>query len=125
MHRFLDGLKAKKVLGLKCPGCGLVYAPPKPICRCLARPRDWVEVSDEGVVTTFTFTGAWSLDGRPEGEGESLIIVGVKLDGADTMMVCMLEDADPQDVDVGIRVRFRWPESPEGKLKDILYVVPA
>lgn len=125
MGRFREGLKEKKVLGIKCPKCGLVYAPPKPICRCLGRPETWLEVSDEGLVTTFTFTGAWSLDGTPEEEGESMIIVGVKLDGADTMMMSILEGADPEKVGVGMRVRIRWPEEPEGALKDILFVEPA
>lgn len=125
MDKFLDGLGSKKLLGLECPGCGLVYLPPKLVCRCLSRPEKWVEVSGEGVVTTFTFTGAWSLDGKPEGEGESLIVVGVKMDGSDTMMVSMLQGAEAGEVDVGMRVKLKWPESPEGKLKDILYVEPA
>lgn len=128
MERFLPALKEKKFLGLKCPCCGVVYCPPKPICRCLCRPVEWVEVgkqgAQEGVVTTFTFTGAWSLEGKPSGEGDSLIVVGVKLDGADTMMVCMLDGAVPEDVDVGMRVRMKWPEVTEGKLSDMLYVEP-
>lgn len=124
MQRFLRGLKEKRVLGIMCPECSLVYSPPKPICRCLCRPSEWVEVADVGVVTTFTLTGAWSLDGKPSDEGESLIVVGVKLDGADTMMVSMLQDADVEDVDVGMRVRIKWPESPQGTLNDILYMEP-
>jgi len=122
MAHFLEALKEKKVMGLKCPGCGLVYTPPKPICRCLGRPDTWVEVSDRGSVTTFTFSGAWAFEGMLEGEGESRIIVGLKLDGADTMFLCILEGADPQDVDVGMRVKVRWPEAPEGKIVDMMTV---
>jgi uncharacterized protein len=125
MSRFLDAIRQKRITGIECPRCGLVYAPPKPICRCLDRPERWVDVSDEGVVTTFTFTGAWSLDGKPLEEGESLIVIGWKPDGADTMMVSMLEDAEPDEVEVGMRVRVQWPEEPEGKLSDILHMGPA
>lgn len=126
MGKFLAGLKEKQVLGLKCPGCGLVYVPPKPFCRCLERPEEWVEVSDEGVVTTFTFSGTWAFRGFEEAdESETRIIVGYKLDGADTMGLSLLQGADPADVDVGMRVKIRWPDAPEGALKDILFVEPA
>lgn len=122
MADFLEAFKEKKVLGLKCPCCGLVYTPPKPLCRCLCRPEEWVEVSDEGVVTTFTFSGAWSFEGMLEGEGESRIVVGVKLDGTDTMFLSTLEGVDPEEVNVGMRVKVRWPEAPEGKIGDMMTV---
>lgn len=126
MDKFLKGLKEKKIFGLRCPGCGLVYAPPKPFCRCLERPEKWVEVSDEGVVTTFTFSGTWAFRGFEDApEGETRIIVGVNLDGSDTVCMTSLQGADPEDVDVGMRVRIVWPEDPEGALKDILFVEPA
>jgi uncharacterized OB-fold protein len=125
MKEFLEAFKDRKVLGLKCPDCGQVYTPPKPFCRCLGRPEEWVEVSDEGLVTTFTFSGAWSYEGMLEGEGESRIIVGVKLDGADTMFLTMLEGAEREEVNVGMRVRIKWPETPQGKISDIMNVEKA
>ena len=125
MGKFLDALKDKKLLGLKCPCCGLVYSPPKAVCRCLCRPETWVEVSDEGVVTTFTFSGTWAFEGVQGEESETRIIVGVKMDGSDTMALSLLREANPEDVDVGMRVKVSWPETPEGKLVDIMYVEPA
>lgn len=121
MTKFLEALKEKKVLGLKCPGCGLIYAPPKAYCQCLSIPDEWVEVGDTGTITTFTFTGAWSFGGMLEGTGTPMIIVGVRLDGADTQTLSILTNADPDQVAVGMRVRMKWAENPKGVLDDAMY----
>lgn len=128
IRKTLDALKDKKLLGVKCPDCGLVYFMPKPYCRCLGTPNEWVEVKDTGTITTYTFTGAWGYEGITEEEGPAgtpLIIVGIVLDGTDTMTVCTLDGAKPEDVSVGMRIKLVWPEEPEGKLDDIAHCVPA
>jgi len=123
MGKFLENLKSKRILGLKCPKCGLVYTPPKPFCRCLGRPEEWVEVSDKGTVTTFVLTGEWAFRGfDEEAPKEKRTIVGVNFDGSDTVCLAALMGVNPEDVDVGIRVKVKWPEKPEGALKDILFV---
>ncbi len=122
-----EAFKEKKLLGLKCPGCGLVYFPPKPYCRCMSEPDEWVEVKQQGTITTYTFTGAWAYEGIKEEEGpagEPLIIVGVNFDGSDTLTVCTLGEAKPEEVFVGMRVQLKWPENIEGRLDDIAHVVP-
>jgi uncharacterized OB-fold protein len=126
IRKTLEGVKEKKLLGNKCPGCGLVYFLPKPYCRCLSIPDEWVEVKDTGTITTYTFTGAWAYEGIAEEgpAGTPLIICGIVLDGSDTMTVCTLNDAKPEEVSVGMRVKLQWPDSPEGKLEDLAYAVP-
>ncbi len=126
IRRTLEGLKEKKLLALKCRNCGLVYFLPKPYCRCLSIPDEWVEIKDTGTITTYTFTGAWAYEGiQEEGpSGTPMIIAGVVYDGSDTMTVCVLEDVKPEDVSVGRKVRLRWPDEPEGKLDDLAHCVP-
>jgi hypothetical protein len=54
MDEFLEGLKNKRVLGIRCQMCGLVYVPPKLVCgKChseidIGRDENWIEVSDRG-----------------------------------------------------------------------------
>ncbi len=120
MPTFLAALKERKVLGLKCPACGLVYSPPKAFCRCLAVPDEWVEVADTGVITTFTFTGSWSFGGMAGGSGEPMVLTGIKLDGADTQTLSVLVGAKPEQVAVGMRVRMKWPEVPTGTINDAM-----
>jgi hypothetical protein len=119
--KFLEALKDKKIIGLKCPGCGLVYVPPKPYCRCLSIPDEWVEVKDTAVITTYTFTGSWSFGGRLEGTGAPLVIAGVMYDGSDTQTLAILDGVDPDDVAVGKRTRVKWPENPQGGINDIMH----
>ncbi len=125
IRKTLEGLKEKKMLANKCPDCGLVYFLPKPFCRCLGAPDEFVEIKDTGTVTTYTFTGAWAYEGiSDEVSGTPLIFAGIVFDGSDTMTVCNIHDVDPEEVSVGMRVRLRWPDEFEGTLNDLLHCVP-
>jgi len=117
MDRFLDGLKDKRILGIKCPGCGIIYVPPKLLCgRChsqlrIDRAEDWVPVSDKGTVITFTV-------------GDDTITIVVKLDGTDTIFLSSLGGIKLEDVKVGMHVQAVWAEEPRGELSDIAYFKP-
>ena len=121
---FLAG-EGKEGVGLKCPGCGLVYVPPKPFCSCLSVPDQWVEVKDTGVVTTFTFSrvvvvrrhagGRWDTDDHRRHSDR---------DGSDTEEHALLQDVERDEVDVGMRVRVKWPDKTSGTLDDIEHSQP-
>jgi uncharacterized OB-fold protein len=121
VQQFLAHLKEKKLMGLKCPECGLVYVPPKAYCHCLGIPDEWVQVEETGVITTYTFTGSWTYGGMVEGAGESKVIAGIMLDGSDTQTVSILEGADPAQVAVGKKVRIIWSDEPQGRLDDLMH----
>ena len=54
MKPFLDKLKQKKLVGLKCPGCNRVFFPPRLVCgKCLIKPDQWVDLRETGQVSTF------------------------------------------------------------------------
>jgi uncharacterized OB-fold protein len=126
IRKTLEALKDKKLLANKCPGCGLVYFMPKPYCRCLSIPDEFVEIKDTATVTTYTFSGAWAYEGiAAEGvSGTPLIIAGIVFDGSDTMTVCTLQDVEPEQVSVGMRVKLKWPDQIEGALNDLAYCAP-
>lgn len=121
-----EAMKEHKLLGNKCPDCGTVYFLPKPFCRCLGTPDEFVEVKDTGTVTTYTFTGAWKYEGIQDGEaaGAPLIFAGVVFDGADTKIVCNIEGVEPEQVSVGMRVKLKWPDEISGTLNDLSRCVP-
>ena len=117
MDRYLEGLKNKRVLGVKCPGCGIIYVPPKPYCgRChtklmIDRTEYWVEVSDKGTVQAFSIA-------------EDSTVIAVQLDGADTNFPTVLGEAKPEDVKVGMRVQAVWVDEPVGRIDDMAYFKP-
>ncbi len=50
-----DGLKANKILGLKCQDCGTITAPPKMFCsKCQSTNLDIVELKRNGKIVTFS-----------------------------------------------------------------------
>ena len=53
--KFWEGLKEEKVYATKCKKCGKVYFPPSADCpECLASEMDWIELSSEAEIETFT-----------------------------------------------------------------------
>jgi uncharacterized OB-fold protein len=53
--RFWGELKQGKVLATKCTKCGKLYFPPSADCPdCLSSEMEWVELSSEAEVETFT-----------------------------------------------------------------------
>jgi hypothetical protein len=52
---FWEGLKQGKVLATKCTQCGKIYFPPNADCPdCAASSLEWVELSKEAEIETFT-----------------------------------------------------------------------
>jgi uncharacterized OB-fold protein len=52
---FWEGLKQGKVLATKCTQCGKLYFPPNADCPdCLVSNLEWVELSKEAEIETFT-----------------------------------------------------------------------
>lgn len=53
--KFWEGLEQGKVYGTKCKGCGKLYFPPNADCsECLSTKLEWVELSNEAEVETYT-----------------------------------------------------------------------
>src|SRR5512136_78009 len=53
--KFYEGLKEGKVYATKCKDCGKIYFPPNVDCpECLTTGLDWVELSSEAEIVTFT-----------------------------------------------------------------------
>ncbi|MEM3580225.1 MAG: Zn-ribbon domain-containing OB-fold protein [Candidatus Bathyarchaeia archaeon] len=53
--QFWEGLKQGKILATKCKKCGKLYFPPVADCsNCLTSDMEWVELSNEATIETFT-----------------------------------------------------------------------
>ncbi len=124
MKVLLEGLKAGEFHGIKCPECGTVYIPGPTYCRkCFIDIDEVVKVSDEGEVETFTVELA---DVRGNAIEEPIISAMIKLDGADTWLIGVVEGIDWHDVRVGMRVKCVWKDASErtGSLGDYTRFVP-
>jgi uncharacterized OB-fold protein len=121
--RFLVELRDKKrIMGTKCPTCNRVYVPARSICKdCFGQLDEWVEVSNKGTVLTYSV----EYGSKPTQPVDPPIIYGIiLLDGADTGLVHMLGEVDPEQVRVGMRVQAAFSDERVASIMDIKYFKP-
>lgn len=107
MERFFEGLKAGKLVGAECKGCGRVSLPPRMVCeRCFTVSDELVELPLTGRLESFT---AASVELGADGDlhdVETPVLIGmVKHDGADTCLVARVEGLGPADAAAGSKVK--------------------
>ena len=121
--RFYIGLREKKILGLRCPKCAMVFVPPKKVChRCFGELSEWVGVSDEGTLETFTIVHYSEPMLHPVKAPFAYGII--KLDGADTGMAHLIGEARLDRLKEGMKLKAVFREKPEGNYLDIKYFRP-
>jgi len=110
---FWDGLQKGKVYATKCKKCGKIYYPPQGDCApCLSSDVEWVELSKEAVLETYTH----ALQ-RPAGfdQYEPYIIAIAKTkEGARVMG--WLEEIKPEEVKVGMKLEMSTRKLSDGFL---------
>jgi uncharacterized OB-fold protein len=121
---FLQGLAQERIEGIRCPGCGIVYLPPRAYCeRDFIRTTEWVPVGPEGTLEAFTIVSQ-KFENLPD---PPYVIAFARLDGADTAMVNFLhmpiehvEQAAAQ-LHPGTRIRVRFHATRKGRITDFHY----
>ncbi|MBI4614299.1 MAG: Zn-ribbon domain-containing OB-fold protein [Planctomycetes bacterium] len=123
LGRFFEGLARRKIYGARCLSCKKVLVPPTNLCgACFSGTEDeWIEIGPAGVVTAAT-TVYLSFPGQPREPPYTWVTLA--LDGADSGFFHVIEEADPSEVKVGMRVEPVWNPAPKGDINDILYYRP-
>lgn len=136
LPEYAQGLKEGKLIGSLCRGCGKVIVPPRNICgRCHRKMDGRMEVSTIGTITAFVTStpvvkGKYSIFGLDPvdtglvKEGEVIIPAFVCFDGSNSNVHTILMDADPDKVDVGMRVEAVFAKERKGALADLEGVRP-
>jgi len=122
--RFLVRIRdEKKIMGTRCNRCAKVYLPPRQTCDvCTEDIRDnWVDVANEGEVTNFTVV---RYRDRHLPKDPPYILAVIRLDGADTSLVHVVEGVSPDRVRTGLRVRAVFAEQTTNTLLDIDHFEP-
>jgi uncharacterized protein len=119
--RFLGGLKAGRLTGVKTAG-GKVLVPPLEYDPETGEATgDEVEVGPGGVVTTWS----WVVQPRRfQPLDRPFAWALIKLDGADTAMLHAVDAGTPEAMKTGMRVTVRWRAERTGSIRDIECFVP-
>ena len=123
--KFLTTIRdEKKIMGIKCNKCNKVFVPPRQICDvCMEDIRDnWVDVQNTGEVTNFTVV---RYDDKHLPKKAPYILAMIKLDGADTPLVHVVEGIDPDKAKIGMKVQAVFAEETTNTILDIDHFAPA
>ena len=122
--RFLDGLRAGRILGRECRRCERVLVPPRMFCeRCFRETDGWIEVEHTGTVQTYSICHV-SWDMQPLESPEIPAVVSI--DGSDGGLLHLLGEVDPEEVRIGMDVEAVWKPLGErtGSILDIAHFRP-
>jgi uncharacterized OB-fold protein len=114
--RFLDGLKHKRILGLRMKDGGVLVPPHGHDPRTADDLDEWVEVGTEGEVVTWT----WIPEPLPHHPHDRpFAFAMIQLDGAATAMLHAVLAESAEQMKSGMRVRVRWAPQLRGHISDI------
>jgi uncharacterized OB-fold protein len=124
--RFLDELKAGRIIGRRCSRCERIIVPPRMFCEhCFAATDEWVYVKDTGTINTFSLS---YLDADANRIKDPILVAVIDIDGASpgVGILHLLGNVAPDKIDVGMKVKAVWkpPEEREGSVTDILFWEP-
>ena len=117
---WFDKLKEKKLVGLQCRSCNRVFFPPKLVCgHCFVKPDLWVDVRETAQVATYSITYEKN---KETGEVVEKPVVCIRHDGTDTAFLGTLSpDIDFKDAYVGMPLKVKWVDEPQGNIGDMEY----
>jgi len=122
--RFITTLRdEKKIMGVRCDTCGKVFVPPRQTCeKCMEDIRDkWVDIENSGKVVNYTIVRY--NDGHLPRE-TPFVLAMIKLEGADTPMVHILEGVDFDKVEIGMEVKAVFADETTNTILDIDHFEP-
>ena len=122
--RFFAGIRdEQKIMGTKCSKCARVFLPPRKICpSCFSHNEEWVTLSPEGELISFTVARRQLAALR---RNTPIIFGLIKLDGADTALLHYLDEVDQGQIRIGMRVKARFADERTGGIGDIAHFRPA
>ena len=111
--KFWEGIKEGKIYTTKCKKCGKLYFPPVGDCaNCLSSDMEWVELSGEGEIETFTHVIV-----KPASfQNEPPYTVAIARLKEGVRALAWLTDVKKKDVKVGLKVKLVGKVTPEGRL---------
>jgi hypothetical protein len=121
VRRYAAALMDGKLIGHRCPKCGLVYAPPRgycPIDVIETTDADEVELSNQGVVTNYTVVTPVQYYGQEKTEPFAKVSIQLDEPGGSLSLQDVLE-IPVEEVRVGMRVEAVWAPPGERNVDEI------
>jgi uncharacterized OB-fold protein len=108
----------QKIMGVKCSTCDTVFVPPRQTCeRCMETiATNWVDLGTTGELVNFTVV---RYDDGHLPRKAPFVLGLIKLAGADTPMVHIIDGVDPDRVEIGMTVQAVFAKESTNTILDI------
>ncbi len=118
VNDFVDYLEKGQVMGTRCKDCGRIFFPPRAdCCDCLTSNMDWVEVTGQGKLVSFS-----KLEYAPVGFGDDLPYCIALLDYGDYKVFGRIADDVPEEeIQVGMEMTTKVNTLPNGQLNYVFH----
>ncbi len=119
LSKFFSGLRDRRFVGIR-RSDGSVMVPPKEYDPDTSASLDeLVDVADEGEVTSWS----WVAEPRPQQPLDHPFAYAlVRLDGASTPFLHVVDAGSASSMRTGMRVKARWADEPQGSMTDFVFV---
>jgi len=123
-ERFFNELKKNgRIMGAKCPKCGIVFVPPRMYCeRCFTELEEWVDVGKKGIIYTFTIATI-DVDGKKL--EKPVIYALIKFDGVHGGIIHKIGEADTVSIGMKVEAVLKPIKERKASINDIKYFKPA
>lgn len=123
--KFMDGLRAGKILATRCSKSALTYLPPRAFCEQSFEPCDsWVEAGMSGVIEQSTIV-VRGYEGKRQAPQA---VAFVRLDGVDSAIANYVDGLDFSDLSAamkriapGTRVKVVFAKDRQGRMTDFSF----
>ena len=119
LGRFFTGLRDRQLIGARLSDGRVAVPPPEFDPTSHAATTDFVDVSDHGVVTSWTWVSE-PVARQPLAHPFAFALV--TLDGATTPILHAIDAGSPEKVHTGMRVQARWNDETIGAINDFVFV---
>jgi hypothetical protein len=119
---FNQHLAEHKLMGARCTACGVIYAPPRPICpACPDAELEWIELSGRGELVAYTvihiaptmMLGAGYHRKNPYCAGVVELAEGPRV----SAQILGVDVTDPASIAIGTELHATFVERGEGEAK--------
>ena len=119
LGRFFTGLRERRIFGARLADGRVAVPPPEfdPVSH--EAVTDFVEVSDHGTVTSWTWVSE-PVAGQPLDKPFAFALI--TLDGATTPLLHAVDTDGPASLSTGMRVQARWADETSGLITDLVFV---
>ena len=124
--RFFQEIRThQRFIGIRCPGCGKVYVPPRRVCGpCFAEMEELVVLPNRGTLRAFSIVNYPFIDPDTGRQRPVPYTYGyIQIHGADNIFSHIINETDVEKIGVGMQVAavFKPGEAMQGHMSDILY----